>query len=117
MNGTDSDSRPADNGLGSLIGQLVEDTEKFVKAEIGLYQAEAAYRVAELRKYLLFGLIGVMFAIAGFFFLLLAAVYGLATVIGLPLAALAVAGSAILLAAILFGIIAARMKRGLRGDG
>lgn len=104
-----------DDSIGDLLERLVDDAEDFVKAEVRLYRAEATHRIAEYRRYLAIAIFGAMFAAAAFFLLLLAGVFALAPYMGLPLAAVAVALGAIVVAAVLLMTVSAKLKNDMRG--
>lgn len=107
-------TRGPDESIGDVIARLVDDAEDFVKAEIALYRAEAAYRVADYRKYLAFVALAAFLSASALFLLLLAATFALAPLIGMALAALCVALLAMGIAAILFALITRKVRRVIR---
>lgn len=79
-----------DQGLGSLVGQAVEDGRAMVSAEIALYKARIAERLAAYKgAIILFATAGVL-ALCGLIALLVGLILAVATLIGPGLATAAV---------------------------
>jgi len=87
---------PKDESIGELLGRLAEDGRTFVKAQVGVYRAIAARRMARARNGLIALAIGAVLLICSVTALLLGLVLWLATLIGPLLAGLAVAALFIL---------------------
>lgn len=87
---------PKDESIGELLGRLAEDGRAFVKAEVGVYKAVAARRMARARGGLVALAIGAVLLICSVTALLLGLVLWLATLIGPLLAGLVVAAALIL---------------------
>lgn len=102
-----------DDSIGDLLGQLVDDAETFVKAEIKLYRAEALHQLAGYRKYFVFAAIGAVLGLCAIILLLMAAVFALAPFIGPAAAALLVAVLAIAVTALLFSIVVEKVRKDL----
>ncbi|WP_182912020.1 phage holin family protein [Sphingomonas cavernae] len=100
-----------EDSIGDLLGQLVDDTETFVKAEIKLYRAQAIHQLSGYRKYFIFAAIGVVLGFCAIILLLMAAVFMLAPFIGAAGAALLIAVLAIAITALLFSIIAEKIRK------
>jgi len=87
---------PKDESIGALLGRLAEDGRTFVRAEVGVYKAIAARRLARARNGLIALAIGAVLLICSITALLFGLVLWLATLIGPLLAGLAVAALFIL---------------------
>jgi hypothetical protein len=87
---------PKDESIGELLGRLAEDGRAFVKAEVGVYKAVAARRMARARNGLIALAIGAVLLVCSVTALLLGLVLWLSTLIGPLLAGLAVAALFIL---------------------
>lgn len=87
---------PRDESIGELLGRLAEDGRAFVRAEVGVYKAIAARRMARARNGLIALAIGALLLVCSVTALLFGLVLWLATLIGPLLAGLAVAGLFIL---------------------
>jgi uncharacterized membrane protein YqjE len=74
-----------------VLGDIVGNVQRIIRAEIRLAKAEVKEDVGLLRRAAIFGGIAVVLAGIATAFLFLAAMYALATAVGLPLAALIVA--------------------------
>lgn len=102
-----------EDSIGDLLGQLVDDAETFVKAEIKLYRAEALHRIAGYRKYIVFAVVGALLGLCAIILLLMAAVFALAPFIGAAGAAALIAVLAIAIAALLFSIVTEKVRKDL----
>lgn len=103
------------NGLsliGGITGDLVRNAVTLVRNEIRMAGAEITSQISSAGKNSTLVTIGAVFAFAGLLYLLLAATAGLAILIPVPLAALAVGGATFILG----GIILIAGKRRLRAD-
>jgi Putative Actinobacterial Holin-X, holin superfamily III len=92
---------PKDESIGELLGRLAQDGRAFVKAEVGVYKAVAARRMARARNGLIALAIGAVLLICSITALLLGLVLWLATLIGPLLAGLAVAALLIVIGLLL----------------
>ena len=106
---------PKEESIGELIGRLADDGRAFVKAEVDVYKAIAARRMARARNGLIALAIGAVLLVCSVTALLLGLVLWLATLIGPLLAGLAVAAALILVGVILVRIGVGGLKA-LGGD-
>lgn len=106
---------PREESIGGLLGRLAEDGRAFVKAEVGVYKAIAARRVARARNGLVALAIGALLLICSITALLFGLVLWLATLIGPLLAGLAVAATFILIGYVLVRVGVGGLKA-LGGD-
>lgn len=106
---------PKDESIGELVGRLAQDGRDFVKAEVGVYKAIAARRMARARNGLIALAIGAVLVICSITALLLGLVLWLATLIGPLLAGLAVAALLILAGVLLVRLGLSGLKA-LGGD-
>jgi uncharacterized membrane protein YccC len=106
---------PKDESIGALIGRLAEDGRAFVKAEVSVYKAIAARRMARARNGMIALAIGAVLLICSITALLFGLVLWLATLIGPLLAGLAVAAGLILVGVVLVQIGIGGLKA-LGGD-
>jgi hypothetical protein len=95
---------PKDESIGELLGRLAQDGRDFVRAEVGVYRAIAARRMARARNGLIALAVGAVLMICSVTALLLGLVLWLATLIGPLLAGLAVAALLILVGLLLVRI-------------
>lgn len=102
-----------EDGIGDLLGQLVDDAETFVKAEIKLYRAEAMHRLSGYRKYIVFAAIGAVLGLCAIILLLMAAVFALAPYVGPATAAVLIAVLALTVTALLFSIVLEKVRKDL----
>lgn len=94
---------PADNSIGALFHQLIDDGRSFVRAEANLYKQIAAYRAAKARNGIIALIAALVLANAAVIAMLVALVLGLAPLVG------PVAGGLIVLAVV--GIVAFLLVR------
>jgi hypothetical protein len=106
---------PKDESIGELLGRLAEDGRTFVKAEVDVYKAIAARRMARARNGLIALAIGAILLICSVTALLLGLVLWLATLTGPLLAGLAVAAAFILVGFVLVRVGIGGLKA-LGGD-
>ena len=106
---------PNDESIGALIGRLAEDGRAFVKAEVGVYKAIAARRMARARNGLIALAIGAVLLVCSITALLFGLVLWLATLIGPLLAGLAVAAALVLIGLVLVRVGVGGLKA-LGGD-
>ena len=85
-----------DASIGTLIGNLLSDTNRLVRDEIRLAKAEAGQKVSEAKSGVVSLVIGGALALLGLIYLLLAAVYALSLIMYGWLAALIVGGLAVI---------------------
>lgn len=93
-----------EEGVASLVGRLVDDSRVLVSAEIALYKAKAAERVAAYKSAGIFFVAAGVLALAALIALLVGLILSLATLIG-PLGATAVVVGVVLLIAAVLGIV------------
>lgn len=106
---------PKDESIGELLGRLAEDGRTFVKAEVDVYKAIAARRMARARNGLIALAIGGVLLVCSVSALLLGLVLWLATLIGPLLAGLAVAALFIMVGLVLVRVGIGGLKA-LGGD-
>ena len=82
---------PREESIGDLFGRLVEDGKAYARAEIDLVREIARHRAGRARNGLIALAVGGVLLFGAFIASILAAVLGLATLIGPLLAGLAVA--------------------------
>jgi len=73
---------PADESIGDLFGQLIDDGRNAVHAEIGLYKAIALYRAGKAKRGLVALVAGGFLAYAALIAALVGFVLGLAPLVG-----------------------------------
>jgi hypothetical protein len=99
---------PREESIGDLFGRLVEDGKAYARSEIDLVREIARHRAGRARSGLIALAAGGVLLFGAFIALILAAVHGLATLIGPLLAGLAVAAA-------LAGLGYALVRMGLGG--
>ena len=105
-----------DEGIGALLGRLVEDGKGYARAEIAYYRALAADKLAEARAGALLGGAALLLALAAAVALVVGLVLTLATLVGPGWATLIVVTLALALAGLL-GWLAYRRFRRMFGGG
>lgn len=110
------EDKQADESIGALLGQVVDDAEAFIKAEVELYRAEAFHRMAGYRKYLIFAAVGGLLSLCAVILLLIGVVFLLAPFITIAGAAFLVAALALAVAGILCAAIYEKVRRDFDGD-
>lgn len=96
-----------DRQIGQLFGQLVDDGKRYARAEIGVYKAKAADKVAPVKRAAVFGAAALVLALSAVTALLVGLILSLQTLVG-PLAATAIVVLVTLALAGLLGWLAAR---------
>jgi hypothetical protein len=95
---------PDEPGLAALVGRLIDDSRSVVSAEVTLYQAKAAERIAAYKSAIVFFVAAGILALAALVALLVGLIGALSTLVG-PLGATGiVVGVVLVIAAILAAI-------------
>ena len=89
-----------DRSIGAVLSDIVGDLQQIVRGEVRLAKAELREEMAKAKRGAVLLVAGGLILVAGFGCLLLAAIYGLATVWPPWAAALAVGGGTALLGAV-----------------
>lgn len=110
-----SEPEAAEEGVGELIGRLVEDGKGFARAEIEYYRTLAASKVGEARAGLILGITALVIAFCSVTALLVGLILSLTPLVGPGLATLIVIVVALALAGLL-GWLAYRHIARLFGD-
>lgn len=110
---SDSEKDKTEDGIGALLGRVVDDAEEFVKSEVALYRAEALHRLAGYRKYLIFAATGALLALCAVILALIGLVFLLAPFVTIAGAAFLVAVLALAVAGLLFGAVARKVRKDL----
>jgi len=97
-------------GLGALIADLLRDSTTLMPQEIDLAKAEVVEKAGQVGRGGAMLAAGGLVAFAGLLFLLLAAVYGLASVVDPWLAALIVGGATVVVGVVLLMIGRSRLS-------
>ncbi|MFA5963093.1 MAG: phage holin family protein [Sphingomonas sp.] len=98
------------NSIGQLFSRLIDDAERFVRAEINLYRAEAFARINEAKVALLLGATAFLLAQAALIALLVGLMLIAQRLLGPTLATLAVVGGALLVAGAMVAMAVAKIK-------
>lgn len=96
-----------DEGITTLVGQLVDETHSLLNAEVALYKARIAERATAYKNAAVFFVAAGVLALAGLIALLVGLIVSLATLIGPGLATAAVVLTVFIIAGVL-GIIGKR---------
>jgi hypothetical protein len=110
---------PELNGIGHLFSRLIDDAERFVRAEVNLYRAQAFARIGEAKLALLLGATAFLLAQSA----LIAMLVGLVLIVRSEVHSAAwataiVVGGALIVAGIMVAIAVAKIKKLTRiGDG
>lgn len=87
--------------MAALVGRLVDETRNLAGAEVALYKAKVAERVAAYKSAVVFFAAAGVLALAALIALLVGLILALATLIGPGLATAAVVGTVLVIAGIL----------------
>lgn len=98
------------NSIGFLFSRLIDDAERFVRAEINLYRAEAVARVNEAKLAVLLGVAAFLLAQAALIALLVGLLLIARRLMGPALATLTVVGGALIVAGVMVAIAVAKIK-------
>lgn len=98
--------------IGHLFSRLIDDAERFVRAEINLYRAQALARIGEAKLALLLGATAFLLAQSA----LIAMLVGLVLVVRTQVhsaawATVIVVGTALIVAAVMVAIAVAKVKK------
>lgn len=93
-----------EEGIGTLVGRVVEDTRALVGAELNLYKAKAAERAGAYRSAAIFFAAAGVLALGAFIALLVGLILTLATLVG-PGYATAIVTVVVLVLAGVLGLI------------
>lgn len=104
-----------EGSIAELLSRFIDDAELFVRAEIKLYRVEAIHKINIYRPLLALAAIGGLLAFGSVTLMLIALVFALAPLLGAAWAAFLVALVAMLLSALLIGLVTARIRKDL-GD-
>ncbi|WP_029724500.1 phage holin family protein [Sphingomonas sp. UNC305MFCol5.2] len=96
-----SEPEAEEEGIGELIGRLVEDGKGFARAEIGYYRTLAASKLGEARAGLILGIAALVIALCSVTALLVGLILSLTPLVGPGLATLIVIVVALALAGLL----------------
>lgn len=108
----DGQPPPDDHSIGHLVSRLVEDAERFAGAQIGLYRAQIATRVADAKIALLLGAGAFVIAQSALVALLVGLVLAIAQALhSAAWATVIVVGAALAIAAVMIAVAVARIKR------
>lgn len=100
------------NSIGHLFSRLIDDAERFVRAEVNLYRAEAFARIGEAKVALLLGATAFLLAQAA----LIAMLVGLLLIVRMEVhsaawATVIVVGGALIVAGIMVAVAVAKIKK------
>ncbi len=106
----DGSSRDPDS-IGHLFSRLIDDAERFVRAEINLYRAEAFARLGEAKVAVLLAFTAFFLAQAALIAVLVGVMLILQPLLGAALATLMVVGTALILVAVMVAVAIAKIKK------
>ncbi|WP_158014028.1 phage holin family protein [Sphingomonas sanxanigenens] len=109
-------SGPEDSSIGTLLSQLVDDGENFVRAEIRLYRAQAIARLVEARTAVAMIAVAAVILLASAIALLVGLIFILAPYLGRVGAVAVVIGLALALAWILVRVALAKLRKATDPD-
>ncbi|MDB5673939.1 MAG: hypothetical protein JWM65_921 [Sphingomonas bacterium] len=103
---------PDFNSIGHLFSRLIDDAERFVRAEVNLYRAQAFARIGEAKVALLLGATAFLLVQSA----LIAMLVGLVLVVRMEVhsaawATVIVVGGALIVAGIMVAIAVAKIKK------
>jgi hypothetical protein len=109
---TPGNKGPDLGSIGHLFSRLIDDAERFVRAEVNLYRAQAFARISEAKVALLLGATAFLLAQSA----LIAMLVGLVLVVRTELhsaawATVVVVGGALIVAGIMVAIAVAKVKK------
>jgi VIT1/CCC1 family predicted Fe2+/Mn2+ transporter len=110
-----AEKKHEEGSIAELLSRFIDDAELFVRAEIKLYRVEAIHKINIYRPLLALAAVGGLLAFGSVTLMLIALVFALAPLLGAAWAAFLVALVAMLLAALLIGLVTARIRKDL-GD-
>lgn len=99
------------DSIGHLFSRLIDDAERFVRAEINLYRAQGLARIGEAKVALLLGATAFLLAQAALIALLVGLVLVARRTLGPALATLTVVGGALIVAAVMVAVAVAKIKK------
>jgi small-conductance mechanosensitive channel len=102
---------PEDDSIGTLFSRLIEDIERFIRAQMRLYRAQVANRVRQGRSAIVMGLAALLLAHAAMITLLFGLVLTLRRYVGPGWATVIVVGAVLLAAAILAKLAVSRISK------
>jgi hypothetical protein len=117
MDGEPSQEAPHDDrgrdpdSIGRLFSRLIDDAERFVRAEINLYRAEAFARVGEAKVALLLGATAFLLVQAALIALLVGLMLIVERMFGPAVATLTVVGGALIVASAMVAVAVAKIKK------
>jgi len=103
---------PDFNSIGHLFSRLIDDAERFVRAEVNLYRAQAFARINEAKVALLLGATAFLLAQSA----LIAMLVGLVLIVRMQVhsaawATVIVVGGALIVAGIMVAVAVAKIKK------
>lgn len=103
---------PDFNSIGHLFSRLIDDAERFVRAEVNLYRAQAFARIGEAKVALLLGVTAFLLAQSA----LIAMLVGLVLIVRMQVHSAAwataiVVGGALIVAGIMVAVAVAKIKK------
>lgn len=104
----------ADQNIGALLGQLVEDGKGLARAELGYYYAIARTKLREIRNSLWLGAVALGLVFAAMIALIVGAVLTLTPLVGPGFATLIVVGVSLALAALAACLAWLQVKHALK---
>ncbi|CAN5345948.1 hypothetical protein BH10PSE14_BH10PSE14_44130 [soil metagenome] len=99
------------DSIGRLFSRLIDDAERFVRAEVNLYRAEAFARVGEAKVALLLGATAFLLVQAALIALLVGLMLIVERMFGPTVATLAVVGGALIVAGAMVAVAVAKIKQ------
>ena len=106
-----ADPAPGEDGIGPLLGRLIDDTRQLARAEIALLRARIAFRFGEARTGLLLAVAALLIAQTALGGLVVGLILIVAAALGPLWATLIVIGTALALAALLGWIAIGKLSR------
>ena len=107
----DDKPSPENNSIGHLFSRLIDDAERFVRAEVNLYRAQAFARIGEARLALLLGVTAFLLAQSALIAMLVGLVLVVRRSLGPALATLIVVGGALIVAGLMVAVAVAKIKK------
>ncbi|MES2055753.1 MAG: phage holin family protein [Pseudomonadota bacterium] len=107
----DEQPSPDENSISGLFSRLIDDAERFVRAEIRLYRAQLFERIGDAKTAILLGVTAFLLAQSAFIALFVGLVLILARAIGPAWAIVIVIGSGLAVAAVLVKIAIDKIRK------
>lgn len=102
---------PDENSIGTLISRLIDDAERFVRAEIRLYRTHLFQRLGEVRIAIVLGAVALLLAQSAIIGMVVGLVLILRRPLGVVWATVTVGAGMLIIAALLLRIAVTKIRK------